>query len=460
MLVFGMAELAILEIARRLSAGQSIDKLTNIPGTAFTVKQGIAISEDAVRLPSLEHQEEILALVMDAQKLYQSQSHPAGKAIVQEQNPGEIIVMPPERAMTPAEMDRIYDLPFTRCGHPDYDSKGGVPALEPIQFSITSHRGCFGGCNFCSLYFHQGKHISSRSAESILNEAERIKKHPKFRGTISDIGGPTANMYGAACSRSEGCSRTSCLFPSVCKNLKVDMKSLLGMMTAVLEWQKKQSKRINVYVASGVRHDLALLNKDYIELLCSNFVGGHLKVAPEHHCPKVLELMGKPSFELFEKFEARFNEASKRAGKKQFLVSYFISAHPGCGTAESLKLLEYLVKRGLSLRQVQDFVPIPLTTSTAMFVSGKDTKGNKIYIPRGRSEKKLQAALMQFSEDRNKKTVTDFLRTQKRNDLITAINKMRNKGAEAQMVRPTKKTAGLRQAHHNRHKDKKGTDFE
>jgi radical SAM superfamily enzyme YgiQ (UPF0313 family) len=206
------------------------------------------------------------------------------------------------------------------------------------------------------------------------------------------------------------------------------------MMTAVLKWQKKQSKRINVYVASGVRHDLALLNKDYIELLCSNFVGGHLKVAPEHYCPKTLELMGKPSFELFEEFEARFNEASKRAGKKQFLVSYFISAHPGCGIAESLKLLEYLVKRGLSLRQVQDFVPIPLTTSTAMFVSGKDTKGNKIYIPKGRGEKKLQAALMQFSEDRNKKTVTDFLRTQKRNDLIIATEKIRRrKSARSEM---------------------------
>lgn len=202
------------------------------------------------------------------------------------------------------------------------------------------------------------------------------------------------------------------------------MKQLLEMMIAVQKWQRNCPRKINIYVASGVRHDLALLNKDYIELLCSNFVGGHLKVAPEHNSPAVLQLMGKPSFEVFEEFEARFNDSSQRAGKKQYLVPYFISAHPGCTAADGLKLTEYLVRRGWQVRQVQDFVPIPLTASTTMFVSGRDTKGNKIHIPKGRGEKQLQAALMQFCEGRNKKTVTDFLRTKNRGDLIGAINRL------------------------------------
>jgi uncharacterized radical SAM protein YgiQ len=371
------------------------------------------------------------------------QIHCGGMPIVQEQNPGTILVMPPARVLTTEEMDKIYGLPFTRSWHPQYDKKGGVPALVPIQFSITSHRGCFGGCNFCSLFFHQGKEICSRSIKSILSEAEKLTKHKQFRGTISDIGGPTANMYGMNCEKASQCNRTSCLFPKPCKNLKTDMRALIEMMEAVLRWQKKSSSKINVYIASGVRHDLALLNKDYIKILCSNFVGGHLKIAPEHNCPAVLDFMGKQSFELFEEFEACFAEASKKAGKKQFIVPYFISAHPGCTIKDSIKLLEYLVNRGIILRQVQDFVPIPLTTSTAMFVSGLDTKGNKIHIPKGRGEKRLQAALMQFSESRNKKIVTDLLIKEGRQDLVIAINKLCRRG---------KKT-------HSR-KDKTITDFE
>jgi uncharacterized radical SAM protein YgiQ len=429
MLVFGMAETAILEIARRLNAGQSIENLNDIAGTAFVIKSGTAAPENAIRLPSLIEQREDKTLVMEAQLLYQKQACPEGLPVVQEQDPGTIVVMPPAKRLTSEEMDRIYDLPFNRMWHPKYDKSGGVPALASIQFSITSHRGCFGGCNFCSLYFHQGKQISSRSTDSILSEAEQIKRHPQFRGTISDIGGPTANMYGIKCEQAEKCGRSSCLFPTKCKKLKVEMKQLLAMMIAVQKWQRNSSSKINIYIASGIRHDLALQNKDYIELLSSNFVGGHLKVAPEHNSSAVLQLMGKPSFEFFEEFEARFNEASRRAGKRQFLVPYFISAHPGCGITEALKLTEYLVERGWCLRQVQDFVPIPLTTSTAMFVSGRDTKGSKIHVPKGRGEKRLQAALMQFCEGRNKKTVTGFLQTENRADLIAAIQKIQRRKA-------------------------------
>ena len=358
---------------------------------------------------------------MAAQKLYQPQAHPGGLPVTQEQNPGTIIVMPPARELTTEEMDNLYDLPFTRCWHPVYNRLGGVPALEPIRFSITSHRGCFGGCSFCSLYFHQGKTISSRSSESIIAEAKSFKKHKEFHGTISDIGGPTANMYGLSCSSRKSCSRTSCLFPAICKNLKLDMSPLLSLMESLVRLKKSSSSISNIHVASGIRHDLALCSKEYVNLLCSSFVGGHLKVAPEHKSPKVLQLMRKPPFELFEEFESLFREESRRVGKQQYLVPYFISGHPGCSTDDALSLTEYLVSRGLCPRQVQDFIPIPLTTSAAMFVSGQDMNGKKIYVPSGRREKRLQAALLQYYLPQNKKIVNELLRNRKRGDLADKI---------------------------------------
>jgi uncharacterized radical SAM protein YgiQ len=332
--------------------------------------------------------------------------------------------MPPAEPLSESEMDELYDVPFTRNWHPRYDKTGGVPALEPIRFSITAHRGCFGGCSFCALYFHQGKQISSRSIDSLLAEANCLMKHKQFRGTISDIGGPTANMYGMKCEQSSDCRRVSCLFPSICKHLKADAGQLIKMMESLLKWQKGKSSRTNIYIASGVRHDLALKSKEYIDLLTRHFVGGHLKVAPEHYCPNVLELMGKPLFELFEEFEAYFQEASGRAGKEQYLVPYFISAHPGCTSDDAMKLTEYLISRNWCPRQVQDFSPIPLTTSTAMYVSGLDTKGKKIFVPKGHKEKTLQAAMLQYCESKNEKRAADFLRRQGRTDLITKINSL------------------------------------
>jgi uncharacterized radical SAM protein YgiQ len=435
LLVHGMGERAIKEIAERLSNGQSIDDLTDISGTAYPVKRGTTIPENVICLPSLSQQEADHNLVMSAQKLYQAQAHPKGLPVIQDQQPGEIIVMPPAEPLSTFEIDQLYDLPFTRSWHRRYDKAGGVPALEPIRFSITSHRGCFGGCSFCAIYFHQGKQISSRSIDSLLTEADQLKKHKQFRGTISDIGGPTANMYGMKCERYQNCSRVSCLFPSICKHLKSDAGQLIKMMESFLKWQKKQHPRINIYVASGIRHDLALQNKEYIDLLTRYFVGGHLKVAPEHYYPKVLELMGKPRFELFEEFEAYFQEVSRRAGKEQYLIPYFISSHPGCTADDALKLTEYLISRYWCPRQVQDFSPIPLTTSTAMYVSGLDTKGEKIFVPKGHKEKLLQAALLQYCESKNRKKVTDFLRRRHQTDLISRINNMQKHRAHSKQLR-------------------------
>ena len=208
-------------------------------------------------------------------------------------------------AFDQAELDALYDLPFTRQWHPQYTDAGGIAALEPVEFSITTHRGCYGGCSFCSIYFHQGKEITSRSIESLLAEADRMSQSPRFRGTISDIGGPTANMYGTNCAAEQMCSRPSCVFPSPCPNLNLDFGPLMEMMEAFVRWKGGSQSKRHVYVASGIRHDLALHSQEYLDLLVRHFVGGHLKVAPEHYCDQVLRLMGKPSFELFEEFESR-----------------------------------------------------------------------------------------------------------------------------------------------------------
>ena len=423
LLVYGMGEWQIVEIARRLANGKSIEKLTNIAGTAYPIKSGTLLPNNVARLPSLAQQQADSALVMSAQLEYQRQAHPAGLAIVQDQDPGKIIVMPSAEPIDGNELDKLYELPFTRCWHPKYDSAGGVPALKPVQFSITTHRGCFGGCSFCSIYFHQGKDITSRSVESLISEADRLRRHRNFHGTIFDIGGPTANMFGMKCGKAGNCNKPSCIFPAICKNLRVDYGGQMKMFEAFLKWKTAGPKKMNVYVASGIRHDLALQSDDYIEMLARHFVGGHLKVAPEHYCPGVLELMGKPRFEVFEEFEARFTEASRRAGKEQYLVPYFISAHPGCGSDDAIGLTEYLVRRRLRPRQVQDFVPVPLTLSTAMFVSGREPKGKQIYIPSGRKEKRLQAALLQYYQKQNVNVISKFLSDNHRGALLQQIRR-------------------------------------
>jgi uncharacterized radical SAM protein YgiQ len=425
LLVHGMAEKTISEIARRLDSGKSIYDITDIPGTAYPVRKGIVAPENAVRLPSLSQQQADSSLVMDAHIKYQAQAHPSGLPVVQEQDPGTIVVLPPGEPLSSKELDALYDMPFSRCWHPRYDQQGGVPALTPVKFSITTHRGCFGGCSFCSIGCHQGKQINSRSLDSLLNEADIIRRHPQFRGTIEDIGGPTANMYGMHCSQEKICSRPGCLSPSVCQQVRLDHNPILEMMEAFVRWSGSFSKKVNVFVASGIRHDIALQSPEYIDILVRHFVGGHLKVAPEHYCPNVLDLMGKPPFEIFERFERRFTEACRRAGKEAYLVPYFISAHPGCRPEDALQLTEYLVSRSWRPRQVQDFVPSPMTLSTAMYVTDKDTKGRKIHIPKSRREKRLQAALLHYYQPRNKKLIDEFLRQHGRNELLKRINHLK-----------------------------------
>ncbi len=415
LLVHGMGELALTEIARRLQAGESIETLTDIPGTAWPVTKGRIAPEPSVTLPSLETQQQDPGQIMSAHQAYHPQADHNGKPVIQDQCPISIAVLPPARPLTLEEMDTLYDLPFTRCAHPRYAAVGGIPALETVQFSITTHRGCFGGCSFCSLYYHQGKVISRRSQTSILNEAHSYLKHPDFRGTISDVGGPTANMYGMNCSCERTCNKPSCLSKGVCANLDKDTHALMDLMRTLGQWARNQKPPVRIFVASGVRYDLAMATQNprqtnYIELLCRDYVGGHLKVAPEHICPDILALMGKPSFEQFERFEHLFAEASRRANKEQYLVPYLISGHPGSTVEHAMELCRYLIKRNWRVRQVQDFTPIPLTLSCAMYASGRAPDGRPIHIPSGRKEKRLQMALLRYYEPQSWKLISEFLR--------------------------------------------------
>lgn len=409
LLVHGMGERATLDIARRLDSGRSIDDITDIPGIAYRIVRDIRPPADAVTLPAREELQAKQELFMGFQLAYQKHAHPGGHPVIQEQGPGRIVVNPPADPLFEADLDTLYAMPFTRNAHPMYDAAGGIPALEPVRFSITTHRGCFGGCSFCAIYFHQGKQIASRSEDSILAEASEIIRHNDFKGTIADIGGPTANMYGMTCADAAACARESCLYPSPCLKMASDHTRVIGLLERVLSWQKAQKQKLHIYVASGIRHDLALKSPDYIQLLAANFVGGHLKVAPEHYCPHVLSLMHKPGFDVFEEFEARFTEASARAGKKQYLVPYFISGHPGCSADDALKLTEYLISRNWRPRQVQDFVPAPLALSTAMYVSGRSPKNKTIIVPKGQSDKKLQMALLQYYDKRNWRLIENYL---------------------------------------------------
>ena len=422
LLVHGMGERAIAEVARCLDQGQTVSGLTDVPGTAYIAHKGVTAPDNAVQLPSLSQQQQDPASFMEAYKLYEAQNHANGRAVVQEQDPGKLVVLPPAEPLTSQELDALYELPFTRRWHPRYDAAGGIPALAPVQFSIVTHRGCFGGCAFCSIGAHQGKQITSRSVESLLREAETLYRHPDFRGTIVDVGGPSANMYGMDCA--QPCLRPSCLTPAPCPAAKFDHAPMLKMLEALVRFGRSKPKPVNIFIASGIRHDLALESPEYLDLLVRHFVGGHLKVAPEHYCAGVLDLMGKPHFERFEEFEKRFAEACKKAGKEIYLVPYFISAHPGCSPEDALKLTEYLVRRSWRPRQVQDFVPIPLTLATAMYVSGVDRAGRPIHVPRSRKEKRLQAALLHYYQPANRKLIEEFLRAEGRNDLLAAIRRL------------------------------------
>ena len=418
-LVYGMAERQILEIAKRLDAGEAVSSLEGIRGTVIA-RNDLSSAQDAVEIPSFEEAAEDVDKFSEAFKKTYLESDPIhGKPIAQRHDKRYAIQFPPAMPLTTAELDRIYELPYRRNWHPKYDDKGGVSGFETVRFSITSHRGCAGSCNFCSLYLHQGRIIQSRSIDSILSEIRAVSAQPDFKGTITDIGGPTANLYKAECERwrADGaCKGKSCLVPAKCRNLK------LGYADAVKLWNaaKKIERVKHLFVGSGLRYDL--LNDDaadiYLNALCESHISGQLKVAPEHTENNVLRLMNKPSFGGYEKFAAKFDRINKAKRKEQYLVNYIISGHPGARLEDALKLSLNLMKMRVYPEQIQDFIPLPMTASGCMFHTEKDPfTGDKIFVAKTVRERKMQRALVQYKSAGNKKYVLEALRTLDRLDL-------------------------------------------
>ncbi|MFW6108793.1 MAG: YgiQ family radical SAM protein [bacterium] len=400
LLVYGMAERALLEVAERLRSqtrGRDApptplarEALRGIRGTVFVGDEGdVPEGAETAWLPSYEAIAREPAKLMEATLAIERQVHHGSPWLLQAAGNQSIVIAPPPEPLTTAELDALYALPSTRRPHPSY--REPIPAVEMIQFSVTTHRGCAGGCSFCSLALHQGRRIRSRSAESVVTEVRRLSEHPDWQGSLSDLGGPTANMWGAECTGDPAtCRRSSCLTPAVCGHFQPDQKRLAELLDRIDQLPGVKHLR----VASGVRHDLALREPDYVRTLIRAFVGGQLKLAPEHRCEPVLRLMRKPSFEAFERFLTVFERESAAAGKEQYVIPYLMSAFPGCTEHHMIELARWLKARGWRPQQVQCFVPTPGTVATAMFYAGTDPEGNRIPVARTDAERLRQHRIL------------------------------------------------------------------
>jgi uncharacterized radical SAM protein YgiQ len=417
LVVFGMGENAIVEIAQRLEKGESVKDLRNMRGVAYALGASEKPPEDALTLPSYEEVVQDKMQFALATRTIHNETNPYNaRRLVQFHSNQAIVVNPPQFPISQQAMDRIFGLPYTRQAHPSY--REAVPAYEMIKDSVTIMRGCFGGCTFCSITAHQGRAIQSRSQESIISEIQNLAQDKNFKGTVSDIGGPTANMYQMRCTRPEveaKCRRQSCVHPTICKLMGVDHQPVIDLMRAAR--QVKGVKK--VLVASGVRMDLARRSPEYIKELTRYHVGGHLKVAPEHVDPDVLFKMRKPANDDFEYFTEVFQEESKAAGKKQYLVPYFIASHPESDADAMINLAVFLKQNGYKPDQVQDFIPAPLDVATCMYYTELDPFTLKpVYIAKKLRDRRTQRALMQFFKPENYFEVREALREAGRQDLI------------------------------------------
>ncbi len=418
---YGMGEKSIVQIAEALDSGMDINDITYIPGTVFKTKD-ISLAYDPIILPSYD---EMKADKMEYARSFKIQSENTdpfnGKTLVEPYSNGIFVVQnPPQEPLSRQEMDDVYDLPYERTYHPVYKDKGGIPAISEIQFSLISCRGCFGACSFCALTFHQGRIIQSRSHESIMNEAKKITEMPDFKGYIHDVGGPTANFYHPSCDKqlkSGVCKNKQCLFPQPCKNLNTDHREYLNLLRRL----RKLPKVKKVFVRSGIRFDYIMADKDdmFFRELVKYHISGQLKVAPEHVSDKVLSYMGKPQNCVYEKFIDKYYRLNEKAEKKQFVVPYLMSSHPGSDMREAVKLAEYLRDIGYNPQQVQDFYPTPSTMSTVMYYTGVDPRTMKpVYVPKNPHEKAMQRALMQYRNPENYELVKEALHIAGREDLI------------------------------------------
>ncbi len=422
LLMYGMGEHSVLEIAEALDAGIPVHEITYVRGTVFKCRDLENLAGEYELLPSYD--EIIASKEVFAQSYYRQYVNTdaiTAKTLVEPYKKTEYIVQnPPSLPLTQKEMDHVYELPYMRAWHPSYDALGGVPAFKEVKFSLTSCRGCFGGCSFCALTFHQGRRIQARSQESILKEARLLTKDPDFKGYIHDVGGPTADFRHTACQKQIKygvCTEKQCLFPKPCANVDAnhsDYISLLRKLRAIPGVKK-------VFIRSGIRFDYVLAEKNgkFLEELCKYHVSGQLKVAPEHICDTVLSLMGKPSNRVYEQFQNAYKKMNQRIGMKQYLVPYLMSSHPGSRLKEAIALAEYIRDLGYMPEQVQDFYPSPGTISTCMYYTGIDPRNQKpVYVPVTLKEKQMQKALIQYRNPENYAMVKEALIRGGREDLI------------------------------------------
>ncbi len=418
---YGMGEKSIVEIADALAGGIAVRDITFIAGTVYKTKDISGIYE-GIRLPSYEEMKAAPRRYAESFQVQYCNTDPfTGRTLI-EAYPGGVCVVqnPPQPPLTTQEMDDVYDLPYMRTAHPSYEAAGGVPAISEIRFSLVSNRGCFGGCNFCALTFHQGRTVQVRSHESILREAEGMLQDKDFKGYIHDVGGPTANFRRPSCQKqmTRGvCKNRQCLFPQPCPNLEVDHADYLTLLRRLraLPGVKK------VFIRSGIRFDYLLADRDdaFFRELVEHHVSGQLKVAPEHISDAVLEKMGKPGKTVYERFVRQYNRLNEQLGKKQFLVPYLMSSHPGSTLKEAIELAEYLRDLGYMPEQVQDFYPTPSTVSTVMYYTGIDPRnGEPVYVCRNPHEKAMQRALIQYRNPKNHALVMEALIKGGREDLI------------------------------------------
>lgn len=417
LLVYGMGEDAIVEIARRLDEGETVKDLRDMRGVAYALGASETPPDDALVIPSFEEVRDDKPAFAEATRMIHNETNPYNaRRLVQFHDRQAVVANAPPLPVSQAVMDRLYGLPYTRLPHPNYTES--IPAFDMIKDSVTIMRGCFGGCTFCSITTHQGRIIQSRSKESIVGEVQQMSASPEFKGIVSDIGGPTANMYEMRCSRPEVeavCRRQSCVHPTVCKLLGTDHGPLIEVMKEARETPGVKK----VLVSSGIRMDLARLSPKYMRDLVRHHVGGLLKVAPEHTDPNVLSKMRKPSTDDFEKFTEAFKKESKKAGKKQHIVPYFIASHPGSDLDAMIDLAVFLKRTGYRPDQVQDFIPAPFDVATAMYYTGIDPFTKKpVHVARKLNDRKMQRALMQFFKPANYFEVRKTLLAAGREDLI------------------------------------------
>lgn len=418
---YGMGEHSIPEIAEALAAGIPVRDITWIAGTAY---RAVHLPQDGeiIELPSWQQLQESRRAYAESFGIQYANTDPfSGKRLAEAYGKKLFVIQnPPSKPLTQAEMDAVYDLPYTRRAHPSYDAAGGIPALSEVKFSLTSNRGCFGGCSFCALTFHQGRIIQTRSHESILKEAREIIKDPDFKGYIHDVGGPTADLRHPACEkqlRVGACTNKQCLFPEPCRNLKVDHSDYLALLRALraLPGVKK------VFVRSGIRFDYVLADPsdEFLRELCQYHVSGQLKVAPEHVSERVLRLMGKPSNRVYKAFAQKYRRMNEKLGMKQYLVPYLISSHPGSTLSDAVALAEAVRDMGYMPEQVQDFYPTPATISTCMYYTGLDPRNMQpVDVVRDPHQKALQRALIQYRDPALYDLVKEALIAAHREDLI------------------------------------------